>query len=347
MSQGCILITGANGEIGHGLVSYLSAEGQYAIVAIDKSPQVDKIKNLTFHQGDITDAKFINDLGKKYKFDTIFHLAGILSTGGERDPKLAHQVNVEGSLNLLNMADAQSASTGFPTKFIFPSTIAVYGFSNADERMQAGKIKEHQALTPTTMYGCNKLYVENLGRYYSEYYKRFEAGACRLDFRCVRLPGVLSADTVPTGGTSDYGPEMVHAAAQGKAYECFVTPDAKLPFMVMADTVTGLINLSRANRKVLTQAVYNITSFCVSAEEIRSEVLKYFPKAQITFKPNPQRLAIVNSWPLDIDDSAARRDWGWCPKYDAKNAFGSYMIPSITKRYAKINNRSTETVAFL
>jgi nucleoside-diphosphate-sugar epimerase len=336
MEKSCILITGANGEIGHGLIRYLSNEGLHKVVALDRSPIDDYQKSVDFYKGDILDKNLLDELNRKYTFSVIFHLAAILSTGGEKEPLPAHRINVEGSLNILNLADEQSNRTKNPVIVVFPSTIAVYGFSSIEERRKAGKIDEHSTLEPTTMYGINKLYIEHLGRYYATRFRLFEdnPNQTRLDFRCVRLPGIMSSESLPSGGTSDYGPEMIHAAAQGKPYECFVTPETKLPFIVMPDAVHSLVSISRASRRSLTRPVYNVASFSITAEEIRAEVLKNFPGADITFKPNPKRLAIVNSWPLDLDDSAARKDWNWRPEFDRESSFKNYLIPGITRRYA-------------
>ena len=140
------------------------------------------------------------------------------------------------------------------------------------------------------MYGCNKLYCEHLGRYYADHYKQLAAEtlAGRIDFRCVRFPGLISAVTVPSGGTSDYAPEMLHAAAQGKPYACFVRPDTRIPFMAMPDAVEALLALAAAPRETLTAAVYNVGAFNPSAEEIRRRVLEAFPGASVAFQPAPQ-----------------------------------------------------------
>jgi nucleoside-diphosphate-sugar epimerase len=156
-----------------------------------------------------------------------------------------------------------------------------------------------------------------------------------LDFRSVRFPGLISAHTVPSGGTSDYGPEMIHAAAQKRPYACFVREDSVLPFMIMPDAVKALLKLAEAPREALTRAVYNVTSFSMSASEICKFVLEAFPEAEITFNPDQQRQRIVDSWPADLDDHDARRDWGWAPDYDRERAFKKYLIPNIVNRYEK------------
>ena len=155
-----------------------------------------------------------------------------------------------------------------------------------------------------------------------------------IDFRALRFPGILSATTVPTGGTSDYGPEMLHAAAQGKAYACFVSREATLPFMTMKDAVRALLMLAQAPAALLTRKVYNVNAFTVTAQEIEEEVLRHFPAAQITYVPHEKREAIVHSWPGQYDDSAARRDWGWKPESGLMEAFRDYLVPGVKARYA-------------
>jgi nucleoside-diphosphate-sugar epimerase len=154
-----------------------------------------------------------------------------------------------------------------------------------------------------------------------------------LDFRAIRFPGLISAFTVPSGGTSDYGPEMLHAAAKGEPYSCFVREDVRIPFMAMPDAVNSLLQLNEAPAGAISQRIYNVTSFSLSAGEFKDQVLNYFPDAEIKFQPDPKRQAIVNSWSADMDDSAARRDWNWSPEYNLDRAFEEYLVPNIKKRY--------------
>ena len=188
-----------------------------------------------------------------------------------------------------------------------------------DAKNGAGTVKEEDWDNPHTMYGCNKLYCEKLGIYYSKFYGQKhldEKPPVMLDFRAIRFPGLISAFTLPSGGTSDYGPEMLHAAAQGIPYSCFVRPDTTLPFMVMPDAIKALVKLEEADVSKISQQVYNVTSFSLSAQQIYEIVMQAFPQAQITFEPDPRRQKIVDTWPEDVDDSAARADWGWQPDYD-------------------------------
>jgi len=285
--------------------------------------------------GDILDQRLLERLVSEYEIHAIFHLAALLSTRAEFTPETAHEVNVRGTLNLLKLAVEQSRWHGRQVKFLFPSSIAVYGLPDLEEKARAGAVVEDLHTMPTTMYGCNKLYCEHLGRYFAGHYKQLAAQemAGRVDFRSIRFPGLISAVTVPSGGTSDYAPEMIHAAAKGEAYECFVRRDARIPFMAMPDAVDAIRQLTHAPREQLVHSVYNITAFSLTAGEFRDKVLEHFPQAEIDFEPDLKRQAIVDSWPDDVDDSAARSDWGLSPKYDLVGAFSDYLIPRISGRY--------------
>jgi len=332
------LVTGANGEMGHGLIDALAAAGGSNVIAIDVRPVDDTIRGKCTETitGDILDQRLMERLQSEYEIHTIYHLAALLSTRAEFTPESAHRVNVEGTMYLLKLAVEQSRWHGFPVRFLFPSSIAVYGLPSVAEKKRAGKVAEKDWTMPNTMYGCNKLYCEHLGRYYAHHYRQLAADTEKrggVDFRCIRFPGLISAVTVPSGGTSDYAPEMLHAAAQGKPYECFVREDVRIPFMAMPDAIDALLKLQSAPAERLSQSVYNITSFSPSAGEIRATALRAFAGARITFRPDDKRQAIVDSWPEDVDDTAARRDWGFSPSFDEQQAFDSYLIPGIRKRY--------------
>lgn len=323
------LVTGAGGEIGHALIPRLAA-ASHTIITLDLKPLPADTAAFVHRQytGDISGTDAIGEIANTYKVREIFHLAALLSTSSERSPALAHKVNVGGTLNMLDLANEQAASQGERVKMLFPSTIAVYGLPDRKTKNEFARIKEHQWQQPTTMYGCNKLYCEHLGRYMARY-----SATKAVDFRCVRLPGLISADTLPTGGTSDFGPEMLHAAAQGKPYECFVAEDTRIPFMAMPDAVDGILRLMAADAATLTQTSYNIGAFNPSAAEFAQMVLAAFPAAQITYKPNPLRQAICDAWPADVDDAPARSDFGHYPAYDLRRAFDDYLVPAVRRRY--------------
>jgi nucleoside-diphosphate-sugar epimerase len=331
-----ILITGASGEIGHGLIARLSAN-HATIITLDVRALEPDLTKLVHREigGSITDAAALDRILAEFDIDRIYHLAAYLSTRSEFTPVTAHQVNVEGTLNLLEFAQRQSESHGRPVVFLYPSSIAAYGMPDLETKAKSGRVREDEFNNPTTMYGCNKLYCEQLGRYYSRHYKQLSADprSAKVDFRCVRFPGLISAATVPSGGTSDYAPEMIHAAAKGEPYACFVRPDTRIPFMVMPDGVEALLKLAEAPRERLNRVAYNVGAFSPSAEEVRQIVLRSFPGADITYHNDVKRQSIVDSWPADVNDSAARADWGFAPAYDFERAFSEYLIPTIRQRY--------------
>jgi threonine 3-dehydrogenase len=305
-----VLITGAGGEIGHGLIERLSQQSRHAIVTLDLArldsstiaPMVDR--EIT---GSILDRPLLERVLAEYQVELIFHLAALLSTRSEFTPLAAHQVNVEGTLNLLEFAQHEAESHGKPVIFMYPSSIAVYGLPDARAKAAAGRVREDDWTHPTTMYGCNKLYCEQLGNYYSRHYKQLaaESASGRVDFRCVRFPGLISA----------------------------VRPDTRIPFMAMPDGVEALMQLATARRDGLSRTAYNVAAFNPSAEEIRQVVTRAFPGAQISWDVDAKRQNILDTWPADVDDSAARRDWGFAPRHDFARAFDDYLIPTIRRRY--------------
>lgn len=336
MRKKAILITGAAGEIGQALVASLAEKSQLPLITLDLQPLPESLRRSTIPlQGDILDRALLSRLVSEYELEAIYHLAALLSTRSEFSPEMAHRVNVEGTLGLLQLAAEQSEWRRAPVKFIFPSSIAAYGLPDLETKMAYAKVREWEWNYPRTMYGCNKLYCEQLGTYFARYYRQLAADRpTMLDFRCVRFPGLISAFTVPSGGTSDYGPEMLHAAAKKLPYACFVRPDVRIPFMAMPDAIKALLLLTDAPKENLRKQVYNVTSFSLSADEFRQWVLRYFPDAQIEFRPDEKRQAIVDSWPADLDDSAARREWSWSPDYDVERAFSEYLVPNIRQMYA-------------
>ncbi len=339
MRKKVILMTGAAGEIGHSLIQRLSDEGRAEIVTLDLKPLDPEIARRVRHPiaGSILDRALLETILAEYAVETVFHLAAQLSTRAEFSPVAAHEVNVNGTLNLLEFAQAQGRGQGRSVTFLYPSSIAVYGFASLEEKHAAGRVREYQYTEPITMYGCNKLYCEQLGRYYSRHYRQLdvETGRSWVDFRSIRFPGLISAFTVPSGGTSDYAPEMIHHAARNVPYDCFVRPDTRIPFMAMPDAVDALLALAAADRSRLTQTVYNIAAFNPSAEEIQQMVLASFPDARIGYRPDLKRQAIVDSWPEAVDDSKARADWGFSPRYGLESAFADYLIPNIRERYRR------------
>ncbi len=337
MTEKSVLVTGACGEIGQALTQALAARGGHRIVTADLAPLPDSIRAMSAEhvQGDLVNrVKQFYD----YDFDVIYHLAASLSSKAEVATEEAHRINVEGTMQLLMLAAYKSEKYRKSVKFLFPSSIAAYGMPDRETKRKAGHVKEEEWDIPHTMYGCNKLYCEKLGIYYSRFYGQRHLDPeppVMLDFRAIRFPGLISAFTLPSGGTSDYGPEMLHHAAQMKPYACFVREDTKISFMAMPDAIKSLLMLTDTPREQLTQQVYNIAAFAITAGEFRDRAVRAFPGAQIAFEPNPRRQGIVDSWPKDVNDSRARKDWSWKPDYDVDRFFEEYFLPEIRKRYGR------------
>jgi nucleoside-diphosphate-sugar epimerase len=335
MRKAVVLITGAGGEIGHALVRGFAGSDS-RIVTLDLNPLESSLGRMVSREftGSITDTPLLERMLAEFEVDCVFHLAALLSTRAEFTPVTAHHVNVEGTLNLLEFAQKQGESHGRVVTFIYPSSIATYGLPDLNTKTRVGRVHEDEFAHPTTMYGCNKLYCEELGRYYARYYKQLSVDLTpHVDFRAVRFPGLISATTMPAGGTSDYAPEMIHAAAKGEPYACFVRPDTTIPFLAMPDAAAALRKLASTPRERLTRTAYNVSGFSRSAADIRAAVMAAFPKAEITYKIDQKRQDIVDSWPADVDDTAARADWGFAPAYDFDRAFHEYLIPAIGNYY--------------
>ncbi|MBI3630410.1 MAG: NAD-dependent epimerase/dehydratase family protein [Candidatus Rokubacteria bacterium] len=332
-----VLVTGASGEMGHSLIHHLAERGTFDVLAFDLRPMDTEVARrcAATRVGDVLDRYLLDRLMSEFEISVVFHLAALLSTRAEFVPETAHEVNVQGTLNLLRLAVEEARSHGRPVKFLFPSSIAVYGLPDLPGKRKAGKVAEPEWTAPVTMYGCNKLYCEHLGRYFARHYRQLAAqGASGVDFRAIRFPGLISAFTVPSGGTSDYAPEMIHAAAQRRPYACFVREDTRIPFMAMPDAIEALLTLMDVRAESLTTLVYNAGAFNPSAGELAEMVRAAFPGERITFAPDARRQAIVDSWPEDVDDARARRDWGFRPAYDLDRTFNEYLVPNITRRYA-------------
>ena len=329
------LVTGAGGEIGHGLIARLAGTGR-PIVTIDIARLEPALSRLVAREftGSVTDSPLLERALAEFEVDLVYHLAALLSSRAEFTPTTAHDVNVEGTLKLLEFSQREGESHGRTVTFIYPSSIAAYGLPDLETKTRVGRIHEDDWNSPRTMYGCNKLYCEHLGRYYTRHYKQLSAHVTsHVDFRSVRFPGLISATTRPAGGTSDYAPDMIHAAARGEAYTCFVRPDTRIPFMAMPDAIDALLRLAGAPREQLTRTAYNLAAFSATAEEIAHVVTRAFPRAAISWSTDTKRQAIVDSWPAEVDDSSARRDWGFSPRYDFASAFDAYLIPTIRERY--------------
>jgi len=325
MSKKIIFITGANGEMGHSLINTLNQQGIFNIVALDIDSPKYAFQVMKFIKGSILDTELLKYINNQYTIDAIYHLAAILSTKAELNPLLANDVNVNGTLNMFELCKKQSENQNKVISFFFPSSIAVYNVLN-NQNMIVDECYNKE--TPITQYGKAKLKCEKMGVDYHN-----KSHLTGIDFRVIRFPGIISGTSVPTGGTSDYAPEMIHCAAQQKSYECFVEKNRQLPFIVMPDAINAILKFMKVKKNLLNQNIYNITSFNPTVEDFYNKTKEYFPDFNLLFNINDERQKIIDSWPKDINDMRAQNDWGWQPEYNFSCAYQNYIIPEISKKY--------------
>ncbi|MEC5397028.1 NAD-dependent epimerase/dehydratase family protein [Uliginosibacterium sp. H1] len=291
-----VLVTGCDGQIGRVLVPALrERHGEPAVVASDlREPDIDG----PTAKLDVTDADAVRALIAREKPDHVYHLAGVLSAVGERDPGRAWQVNLNGFLNVLEACREHGVSRVF-----FPSTIAVYGPDAA-----SNATPDDAPTRPTTVYGIAKAAGENLAAWYR---RRFN-----LDVRVLRYPGVIGWESLPGGGTTDYAVEIYHAAVAGETYRCPLSAERALPMLAMADAIRGTIDFMAAPAEQIRQSTgYNLGGFSGAPQDFVAAITRLMPAFKVQYQPD-HRDQIAASWPAGLDDSAARQDWGWAPQFD-------------------------------
>ena len=327
MKEKITLITGASGEIGQNLISEFSKSSRKKIIAIDLNKLSTSNSIYSFYESSILDDSLLSNLNDNYIIEEIYHLAAILSTKAEKNPKIAEEVNIKGTLNLFNLALSQNIKNKVLTKFFFPSSIAVYNINTCDNKSKL--ITENSYCNPRTIYGKHKLFCENSGIAFDIYGNEINA---HIDFRCIRFPGIISANSMPTGGTSDYAPELIHRAFKNTTYQCFVKDYTCLPFMVMPDAVNAIIKIMQIDKEKLKKNVYNIQAFNPTVNELYEIIKLKFPKFKLSYSIDEMRQLIVDSWPNFVDDCKAKEDWGWKPMYNLENAFKKYLEPILGEK---------------
>jgi nucleoside-diphosphate-sugar epimerase len=311
-----ILVTGATGQIGTVLSEALRAEyGQDNVLATDiKKP--DQQTGL-FEMLDILNTQRIKEIVEDYKVTTIYHLAAILSASGEWNPQKTWNVNMNGLLSILELARESGLQ-----KVFFPSTIAVFG--KTTPRVLT---PQHTVMTPSTVYGISKASGELWCEYYHD---RFG-----LDVRSVRYPGIISYQSMPGGGTTDYAVDIFHQAIQHGKYTCFLEANTRLPMMYMDDSIRATLELMRAPAdKIKIRTSYNLAAMSFTPAELATSIKKHIPDFTIDYAPD-HRQAIAASWTESIDDSDARKDWGWKPQYDL-DEMTSEMLNQLKHKYKNV-----------
>ena len=294
-----ILVTGAKGQIGSDLVpALIEYYGEERIIATGiRKPTLIPPGFGVFHVLDVTDMEAVSEFFDRYPIRTVFHMAGILSARGEENPAVCWNANINGLKNILGMARGKGCQV------FWPSSIAVFG-----PHTPKVNTPQQTILDPATMYGITKVTGELLCQYYANHYG--------VDVRSLRFPGIISYRTHPGGGTTDYAVEIFHEALKIGRYQCFVGPETCLPMMYMPDAIQAILGVMEAPaKKISVRTSYNITGVSFSAGKLAAELRLRMPSFRCRYKPD-FRQKIADSWPSEIDDSQARKDWGWEHRYD-------------------------------
>jgi len=316
-AQTNILVTGAAGQIGSELTPLLRKKfGPENVLATDIKTDIPSVLNDSgiYEKLDVTNPARLKEIIKKYQINTIYHMSAILSATGEKNPQLAWNVNISGTHNILE------ASRELNLKKIFvPSSIAVFGPETPKELTP-----QETVLKPKTMYGVTKVAGELLCDYYIQHYN--------LDIRGCRYPGIISYETLPGGGTTDYAVAIFYAAVKYKKYTCFVNKNTMLPMMYMPDCLKATIDIMEADfSRLKHHSDFNIAGMSFKVEELAAEIKKHIPEFNIEYKPD-YRQKIADSWPKSIDDTAARKEWDWKPSYDL-TSMTKDMLAVLQKRH--------------
>lgn len=314
-----ILVVGSAGQIGSELIYALrELYGVNNVVCSDKNnPCCSKLKESGYFELlDILDKDSLFSVCKKYDINIIVNMAAILSATGEQNPMLAWDVNMNGLINVLEIARELKMK-----QVMVPSSIAVFGPGTPLD-----KAPQETVLKPTTMYGLTKVAGELLGDYYVNKYG--------LDVRGLRYPGIISHQTLPGGGTTDYAVAIYYEAIKNKKYTCFVKEDTRLPMMYMPDCIKATIDLMQADfSKLKHHSDFNVGAMSFSVKELADSIKKHIPDFEISYEPD-FRQTIADSWPNDVDDSAAREEWGWKPDYNL-DAMTEDMLKNIQIKFDK------------
>ncbi|MDB9788115.1 NAD-dependent epimerase/dehydratase family protein [Flavobacteriaceae bacterium] len=289
-----ILITGALGQLGQEFIKFFNKNNTYVLATDIRSPL--KVLGCDFEIADVMDDKRIDYLMKKNNINVVYHLVAVLSANGEKNPFMAWEINMKSFQNIINL----SINNGIK-KIFWPSSIAVFG-----TKSNLSFVKQDCILNPNTIYGISKLAGERLIDYYNN---KFD-----LDIRSLRYPGIISFDTKPGGGTTDYIIEMIQSLKNEKEYTCFLNKNTKLPMLYIDDAINGTIkymSINKSNLKV--KDAYNITGFSITPFELEKKLNELGCSAKVIYNSD-FRQDIANTWPMEIDDSIARKDWGW--KFD-------------------------------
>lgn len=314
--MGKILVIGAGGQLGSELTKVLADRyGNENIIATDFQESVrSKFNYCTFYVLNVLDKAALEAIVKKEDINQVYHLAAILSAAGEKNPLQAWDLNMGGLLNVLEVAKENEIE-----KIFWPSSIAVFGPNSPKDYTPQNAFKD-----PNTIYGISKLAGEHWCEYYFNKY--------RVDVRSVRYPGLIGYKSMPGGGTTDYAVDIYHKALKGAKFTCFLSEHTYLPMMYMEDAINATLQLMDAPKEKITiRTSYNIAGLSFSPAEMYQSIVQHFPNFEITYESD-FRQAIADSWPNSIDDSAAKLDWDWHPKFNLE-AMTSNIITNLPKYF--------------
>ena len=313
-----ILITGAAGQIGSELTDVLRNQygNDQVIAAIHSNSNKKANIGKPFCILDIRDKATLEDTVKHYNIDTILHLASLLSAKSEKNPQLAWDINVNGVLNVLEVARMHQCAV------FFPSSIGAFGPGTPRDNTPQVTIQR-----PNNIYGISKVSGELLCDYYHHRYE--------VDTRGLRYPGIISYQALPGGGTTDYAVDMFYSALQTNQYECYLKPNTMLDMMYMPDALHAVVTLMQADsEKLLHRNAYNVTAMSFTPQQLAAEIIKHLPEFEVNYQIDPVRQAIADSWPNKLDDSCAREEWGWCPSFTLSTMVED-MLQQLSKKLAK------------
>ncbi|XP_074640727.1 L-threonine 3-dehydrogenase, mitochondrial-like [Tubulanus polymorphus] len=320
-----ILITGSLGQLGTGLAKVLRGRyGRDNVIMSDiLKPSKEVYESGPYLYADILDFKNLQEIIVTQRIDWVIHFSALLSAVGEHNVPLAMRVNIEGVHNILELAKQ------YKLKVFVPSTIGAFGPTSPRNPTPDITIQR-----PRTIYGVSKVHAELMGEYY-----HYKFG---LDFRCLRFPGVISADTQPGGGTTDYAVQIFHDALEKGSHTCFLKPDCRLPMMYVDDCLRSMVEYLEIPGDQLSMRTYNVNAMSFTPEELSNELRKHVPHLEVNYKPD-SRQAIADTWPMKFDDTNAREQWGWKHEYnieDLCNVMMSILKPSYVPKEGKVSMKS-------
>ncbi|XP_036607656.1 L-threonine 3-dehydrogenase, mitochondrial-like [Trichosurus vulpecula] len=294
-----VLITGGLGQLGVGLAKLLRKRfGKDNVILSDiRKPSDHVFYSGPFIYSDILDYKNLREIVVNNRITWLIHYSALLSAVGEANVPLARNVNITGLHNILDIATEHSL------RLFVPSTIGAFGPCSPRNPTPDLCVQR-----PRTIYGVSKVHAELIGEYYHYRYG--------LDFRCLRYPGIISADSQPGGGTTDYAVRIFHDAIRSGRFQCYLKPDTRLPMMYIDDCLRATLEIMEASADSLPKRTYNISAMSFTPEELAQEIVKHVPEFEITYDIDTVRQAIADTWPMNFDDSNARKDWGWKHYYD-------------------------------